>query len=87
MQSLIVFASGTGTNAAAIIAYFKRTGEAKVSLIVSNNADAGVLDIARKEEIPYLIINRHTLKETLIIEQMNSYKPALIVLCRVPRSP
>src|SRR5437868_2069997 len=80
MQSLIIFASGTGTNAAAIIAHFKKNGKAKVSLIISNKADAGVLEIAKKEEIPFLIINKHTVHETLIIEQMKGYDPSLIIL-------
>ena len=80
MHSLIIFASGTGTNAAAIIAYFKANGKAKVSLIVSNKADAGVLEIAKKEEIPFLIINKQTFHETLLVEQMMDYKPALVVL-------
>ena len=80
MHSLIVFASGAGSNARAIIDYFKKTQQARVSLIVSNKADAGVLDIARKEEIPFLIINKHTLHEALILEQLGDTKPSLIVL-------
>lgn len=80
MHSLIIFASGTGTNAAAIIEYFKKNGKARVSLIVCNKAEAGVLDIARREEIPFLIINRQTMNETLLVEQMSEYKPSLIVL-------
>ncbi len=90
MHSLIIFASGAGSNAAAIITYFKQNGKAKVSLIVSNKADAGVLDIAKREEIPFLIINKQTLNGTLLIEQMNDYKPSLIVLAgfmwKVPAS-
>lgn len=80
MHSLIIFASGKGSNAAAIIDYFKKTGEARVSLIVSNKADAGVLDIAKKEEIPFLIVDRQTINETLILEQLASYEPTLIIL-------
>jgi len=80
MHSLIIFASGTGTNAAAIIDHFNKNGKANVSLIVSNNADAGVLDIARKADIPFLIINKQTFRETLLIEQLGDYKPSLIVL-------
>jgi phosphoribosylglycinamide formyltransferase 1 len=80
MQSLIIFASGTGTNANAIIEHFKKNGKAKVSLIVTNKADAGVLNIARREEIPFLIVNRKTYHETLLLEQMNACEPAIIVL-------
>lgn len=79
-HSLILFASGRGSNAQAIIDYFKGNGKAKVSLIVSNKADAGVLDIARKEHIPFLVVDRETFRETLLIEQLQEYKPSLIVL-------
>ena len=80
MHSLIIFASGAGTNAAAIIAYFKKNGKAKVSLIVSNKQDAGVLEIAKREDIPFLIINKQTFSETLIVEQLKDYDPSLIIL-------
>ena len=80
MHSLIIFASGAGTNAAAIIAHFKKNGKAKVSLIVSNKEDAGVLEIAKREEIPFLIINKQTFNETLLVEQLSDHKPSLIIL-------
>ena len=89
MHTLIVFASGAGTNAAAITDHIKTTGKARVALIVCNRAEAGVLDIARREQIPFLIINRQTMHETLLIEQMSDYKPSLIVLAgfmwKIPR--
>jgi len=80
MHSLIIFASGTGTNANAIIEHFKNNGKAKVALIVSNNANAGVIAIAEREDIPFLIVDRETFRETLLIEQLSDYKPSLIVL-------
>jgi phosphoribosylglycinamide formyltransferase-1 len=80
MHSLIIFASGKGSNAQAIIDHFKSTGQAKVVLIVSNKADAGVLDIARKEHIPFLVVDRNSFKETLLVEQLQEYKPSLVVL-------
>ena len=80
MQSLIIFASGAGTNAGAIIAHFKKTGKAQVSLIVSNKADAGVLGIAEREQIPFLIIDRQTFRETMLIEQLKDHIPSLIIL-------
>ncbi len=80
MQSLVIFASGTGTNADAIIQHFKSNGKARVALIVCNKAEAGVLDIARREEIPFLIVDKKTFNETLLLEQIGDYKPSLIVL-------
>lgn len=90
MESLIVFASGTGTNAAAIIAYFEQRGGAEVSLIVSNRSEAGVLDIARSKHIPFLLIDKHTIHEAMLIDQLQSYNPSLIVLAgfmwKIPES-
>jgi phosphoribosylglycinamide formyltransferase-1 len=80
MHSIIIFASGRGSNARAIIDHFKTTGQARVSLIVSNKTDAGVLDIAKDEHIPFLIIDRETIKGTLLLEQLAAYNPSLIVL-------
>lgn len=79
MQSLIIFASGKGSNAQAIIDYF-RGKDVKVSLIVSNKADAGVLDIAKNEHIPFLIINKQTMNEALLLEQLLEQQPSLLVL-------
>jgi len=90
MHSLVIFASGAGTNAAAIIDYFKHNGKARVALIVCNKVNAGVLDIARREEIPFLIINKKTFTETLLIEQISDFNPSLIVLAgflwKIPES-
>jgi phosphoribosylglycinamide formyltransferase 1 len=80
MESIVIFASGAGTNAAAIISYFKKNRKARVSLIVSNKPEAGVLEIAKREEIPFLIINKKTFNEKLLIEQLHDYQPSLIVL-------
>ncbi len=80
MHSIVIFASGTGTNAKAIIEHFKKNGKAQVSLIVSNKVDAGVIEIAEREQIPFLIVNNHTIHETLLLEQLDGYEPSLIVL-------
>jgi phosphoribosylglycinamide formyltransferase-1 len=80
MHSLVIFASGKGSNARAIIDYFKKTKQARVSLIVSNKQDAGVLEIAKAEHIPFLIVDKKTINETLLEDQLISYNPSLIVL-------
>jgi phosphoribosylglycinamide formyltransferase 1 len=80
MHSLVIFASGRGSNVAAIIDYFKKNRLARVALIVSNKKDAGVLEIAKTEHIPTLIIDRQSFQQTDIVEHLQSYKPSLIVL-------
>lgn len=80
MHSLIIFASGRGSNARAIIDHFEQNGKAKVSLIVTNNGNAGVIDIAEQEQIPFLIVNNTTLNGSLLIDQLRSYEPSMIIL-------
>lgn len=80
MHRLILFASGRGSNAQAIIDYFKKTGGAEVSLIVSNKAEAGVFQIAASAGIPTLLINSKSMAAPETIETLKSYGPSLIVL-------
>jgi hypothetical protein len=58
---IAIFASGAGSNAQKIIDHFKDHFSAKISLIVCNNPQAGVLKIAEKENIPVLIIEKKDL--------------------------
>ena len=79
-HSIVIFASGGGSNAAAIIEHFRGSATAAVSLIVCNKPDAGVLEIAKSEGIPFLLIDRKTFGELLMIEQLRDFNPSLIVL-------
>lgn len=58
MVHIAIFASGTGSNAQKIIDHFRNHPTIRVSLIVSNKPDAGVLNIAQTEQINTLVINR-----------------------------
>ena len=58
IKSIAIFASGTGTNAANIIKYFKHHQKIKVALIVTNNSDAGVLNVAKENNIDFLVIEK-----------------------------
>ncbi|MCZ2224057.1 MAG: phosphoribosylglycinamide formyltransferase [Chitinophagales bacterium] len=72
MKKLAIFASGTGSNAAKIIDFFSvPEKQIQVALIVCNNSNAGVLQIASKNFIPTLIIH----KEQFI--NGNAYLPQL----------
>jgi len=80
MHSIVIFASGAGTNAAAIIDHFKANHKARVSLIVCNKPGAGVLDIAKDNHIPFLIVDKTTFGEPLMMEQIADHNPTMIVL-------
>lgn len=57
---IAVFASGTGTNAAKLIDYFKDSPIARVALVVCNKPGAGVLAIADNADVPSLLIEKET---------------------------
>lgn len=83
IKNIAIFASGEGTNAQSIIDYFKNSSDVKVVLIVSNNANANVLNRAKKENITTLLLNKTDFYEpnnNPVIEQLNNYKVKLIVL-------
>ncbi len=58
IKHVAIFASGAGSNAEKIIEYFKEHPTIIVSLIVSNKKNAGVLQIAHREQIPSLLIDK-----------------------------
>lgn len=64
MKHIAVFASGTGSNARRLIEHFEQSPIARVTLVVSNKPDAGVLDIARKHGVATAIINRASFYES-----------------------
>lgn len=81
MINIAIFASGTGSNARSIIRYFANHPKAIVSLVVSNRPNAGVLDIARENNIKTLIINRKMLEEgTGLVETLQDDQIGLVVL-------
>ena len=58
MKKLAIFSSGTGSNAARIIEYFRNHPSITINLIVCNNPNAGVLHIASMAAIPTLLIEK-----------------------------
>lgn len=80
-HNLAIFASGTGSNAKKIVEYFKHNPNTNVSLIVSNKADAPVLDMARANGIPTLVIDRQYFYHTEdILKIFNNFSINFVVL-------
>lgn len=80
MHTIIIFASGQGSNARAIIEHFKKTGAARVALIVCNKPQASVLDIAREEDIPTLLVDKASFNEPAFLQALQSHNPDMLVL-------
>jgi len=81
MQQLVLFASGKGSNAAAIIDHFERDPEINVALIVSNKPRAGVLELAARKNIPVHLIDKASWQEGgECLTRIEAINPSLIVL-------
>ena len=80
-KKIAIFASGTGSNAKKIIEYFQDHPDICVSLVVSNNPTAGVLDIARDHHLPAIVVNRQEFREgTQLSEELKQHHIDFIVL-------
>ena len=81
MKRLVIFASGSGTNAENIIRYFQANGKAVVEAIFCNNPNAGVIERAKQLQTPCVIFNRKDFYESDKIKRMLAeINPDLIVL-------
>ncbi len=58
MKRIILFASGSGSNAEQIMQYAKQKNVYTVSAVFTNNANAGVIEKAKNYQIPTIVFNR-----------------------------
>lgn len=81
MKNIALFASGNGSNANKIIQYFQHHAEIKIALVISNNSNAGVIQIAKDNHIPFKIVNKNALlnKEELL-DMLQHFNIDFIVL-------
>jgi phosphoribosylglycinamide formyltransferase-1 len=89
MRNIAIFASGSGTNAENIIAYFSTRNTAKVALVLSNKRDSFVLERAAKHNIRSVFFDRKEFYVTgKVLRYLLLYKIDFIVLAgflwRVP---
>ena len=80
IKNICLFASGAGSNAEKIIDYFRKSSTIRVALIVCNNPKAGVISIAKRENIPCIIIQKSILNETGYVDKLSNYHIDLVVL-------
>lgn len=79
--NLAIFASGNGSNAEAIIRHFKDHASIQVSLILTNNPNAFVLERAKQHNIESRIFNRLEYTNShLVLEWMLERQITHIVL-------
>lgn len=81
MKRLALFASGSGSNAEQIATYFAGRPDVEVSLILSNNPKAGVIERARRLYLPVLLFDRTTFYDTdKIVAFLQQQRIDLVVL-------
>lgn len=81
MKRIVIFASGSGSNAENLITYFSKRERASVVLILTNNPLAKVLERAKRLKVSALSFNKTALVETDdVLNILRAAKPDLIVL-------
>ncbi|MEN7548899.1 phosphoribosylglycinamide formyltransferase [Rapidithrix thailandica] len=76
-----IFASGSGSNAQRIIEYFREKGLQAEFSILTNNAQAYVIERAKQLEVPFKIVSRKAFKEAKdVLEFLEEKNAQLIVL-------
>lgn len=81
MKKIAIFASGSGTNAKNIIKYFRKAEQSVDFIILTNNANAKVLDRAKQLDVQSFTFNRKDLYENgKVLEILKNFAPDLIVL-------
>lgn len=82
MHNIVILASGSGTNAENIIKYFGNGDLLRVSLVITDHADAGVVERVRPYGVESVFIPGREWREnpSKIVELLKSQDPSLIVL-------
>jgi len=81
MKRIIIFASGSGSNAENIITYFQQRESVSVVLVMTNNPHAKVLNRCKQLKISALSFNKIAFnKDGAVQSLLNELNPDLIVL-------
>lgn len=81
MRKLAVLASGNGTNAENLYHFLSKRGSANLAVIISNHADAGVMNRAKRLGIPaYAFTSKEMREGSLPISILKEFDVDLVVL-------
>ena len=81
MKRIVIFASGSGSNAENLITFFNNRGRVSVVLVLTNNPMAKVLERAKRLKVSALSFNKTALAETDdVMNILKASRPDLIVL-------
>lgn len=81
MKRIVVFASGSGSNAENIVHHFSVYNNVEVVMFLTNNPNAGVIERGRRLGIPTIVFDRNTfLKTSKIVDILVDLKIDLVIL-------
>ncbi len=80
MKHIVIFASGSGSNAENIILYFQDKPDVKVAAVFSNKATAGVLEKAERHGVETILFSKEELADGSVCSEVKKIDPDLIVL-------
>lgn len=80
MKKIVIFASGSGSNAENIILHFKNKSQGAVVAVLTNNPDAKVLKRAENQKVQAIVFHKSELSDGTVLQKLNAIKPDLIVL-------
>lgn len=79
-RNIVIFASGSGSNAEQIVQYFQSNSSVEVSAFFTNNAKAGVIERGNRLGIPTVVFHTEAVKNGSVLEAVKKFNPDLIVL-------
>ena len=80
-KNIVIFASGSGSNAQRLLEHFEHHPQIRVAALFSNNPKAYALKRAETYHVPALLFSRDAFYGTdEVLEQVKSFNPDLIVL-------
>jgi len=81
MKRIVIFASGSGSNAENLIKFFLNNADVEVTHVMTNNPHAKVLERAKNLNISAFSFNRQAfLKSDDVLNILKTFQPDLIVL-------
>ena len=71
MRKIVIFASGSGSNAENIILHFNKKNLVNVFEVFTNNPNANDLKKKKNLNVPSQVFNRQELNEGIVLEKLN----------------
>lgn len=80
-KNIILFASGSGSNAENISKYFQKDPRVRIRAVMGNNLQAGVVERCKRLGLPFYGFNRAAFQDPGgLVGVLRSFEPDLIVL-------